>query len=123
MSSSTARALRVRGAVHAVLAGKRVPGARLFVTLEDVSLIDKPAPKVATFTTSELEVHADGTLRATFVLDLENPQPGALYSVRALLDVDGDGRASKGDFISVQSHPVDARSGSAELQIPLQRIE
>lgn len=123
MSASAARALRIHGAVHAVLAGKRVPGARLFVTLEDVSLIDKPAPKVATFTTSELEVRADGTLRATFVLDLENPQPGALYSVRALLDVDGDGRASKGDFISVQSHPVDARSGGAELQIPLQRIE
>jgi uncharacterized lipoprotein YbaY len=123
MSSSTGRTLHVRGAVHAVLAAMPPPGARLFVALEDVSLIDAPAPKVATFTTSELKVHPDGTLRSTFVLNLENSQPGALYSVRALLDLDGDGRASKGDFISVRSHPVDARSGHAELQIPLQRIE
>jgi uncharacterized lipoprotein YbaY len=123
MSSSTGQALRISGTVHAVLAGRPVPDARLFVALEDVSLIDAPALKVATFTTSELEVHADGTLRATFVLDLKNPRPDALYNVRALLDVDGDGRASKGDFISVRSHPVDGRSGRAELQIPLQRIE
>lgn len=123
MTFSSGRPLRVRGTVHAVLSGKRVPGARLFVALEDVSLIDAPALKVATFTTSELEVHADGILRTTFVLDLETPRPKARYGVRALLDLDGDGRASKGDFISVRSHPVDARSGRAELQIPLQRIE
>lgn len=123
MSSSTGPALRISGTVHAALAGQRVTGARLFVALEDVTLIDAPALKVATFTTSALEVHADGTLRAAFVIDLQDPRPEALYNVRALLDVDGDGRASKGDFISVRSHPVDARSGRADLQIPLQRIE
>ena len=80
--------------------------ATLYVRLEDVSEADAPAKVVSEYVRRGVTVNPETAETVTFTLTGEAPDPTASYSVRAHLDVDGDGQVSAGDFISTQSYPV-----------------
>lgn len=91
---------------HAVLSCPLAEGAHLLrVLVEDVSRADAAAA-----TAGRIVLQVNGPLPAGTILPFEVPvgaiDPSARYSVRAHLDLSGNGRIEAGDLISTQSHPV-----------------
>jgi hypothetical protein len=84
--------------------GPRRPplGSIVRVEVRDTSLADAPSRTVAS---AEGRVHESpsGTIET---LELSVGELPTHATVWVLVDVDGDGRASRGDFVTVASHPV-----------------
>jgi hypothetical protein len=57
-----------------------------------------------------------------FAVSVPPPGPGDRYAVRVLIDLDGDGRVGRGDFVSTQSHPVLAPGAPDPVVVPVQRV-
>ena len=92
------------------------PGSPLRVELRDTSVADAPAVRI-----KEVRETVDraGSKPVRITMD-----PGSLpqgTTVWVHLDVDRDGRVSKGDYITVQSYPA-AVSGSQEMTIQLKQV-
>ncbi len=81
-------------------------GATMYVRLEDVGEADAPAKLVSEYVRHGVAFDPRAAEALTFELTGEAPDAGASYSVRAHIDVDGDGQVSVSDFISTQSYPV-----------------
>jgi hypothetical protein len=58
----------------------------------------------------------------TFSLSVREVDPRARYEVSVLVDVDGDGETSVGDYRNTVSYPVLTRGFPVELEIRAQRI-
>jgi hypothetical protein len=43
-------------------------------------------------------------------------------TVRVLIDLDGDGASSRGDYLNTQSIPVAAGAGRTTVNVPVRRI-
>ena len=97
--------------------GASVPGGSpLLVQLRDTSLADAPA---VTLKQVRATVGSPGSKPVRVTMDLESIPDGA--TVWAHLDVDRDGRVSKGDYITMQSYPA-AGSRSQEMTIRLKQV-
>lgn len=81
-------------------------GATVYVRLEDVSLADAPARVVAEQVISDLSYEAGSQAKLEFRLDGEIPDERASYSVCVHVDLNGDEKVSRGDYISMESYPV-----------------
>lgn len=81
-------------------------GATVYARLEDVSRADAPSKVVVEQVIRNVS-HQAGHSR-TLPIDLRGkiPNEEASYVVRVHVDVDGDGQVSRGDYISMESHPV-----------------
>jgi uncharacterized lipoprotein YbaY len=112
----------VRGEV--VLGGevRSFSGATVYVRLEDVSRADAAATVIAEQVLRRV-VHRQGR-RATLAFELHGPAPDeqATYAVRVHVDVDGDGRVSPGDYISVESHPVLTFGYPRQIEVRVREI-
>jgi uncharacterized lipoprotein YbaY len=82
------------------------PSAKAYVRLLDTSMADAPARLVAETVLEGISDEATRGNPIPFAIygDLESER--ASYSVSVLVDVDGDGKTSPGDFINMQSYPV-----------------
>lgn len=98
--------------------GEPLPaGCPLTVEVRDTSLADAPATLVARVRTVIPPVEGAGGVRVRMAL----PAVPDGATVWAHVDADGDGRASRGDWVTTQSHPV-ARAGTQSLTIRLTKI-
>jgi uncharacterized lipoprotein YbaY len=81
-------------------------GAKIYVSLLDISLADAPSKVVVEQVLTGIAEKANSGKLISFTIDgkIENAQSS--YSISVLVDVDGDGKRSKGDFINMQSYPV-----------------
>jgi uncharacterized lipoprotein YbaY len=97
-------------------------GATLYVSLEDTTMADESAVIIARQVTQDVayDAHARNTL--PFAFDGVVPDERAHYTVRVLVDLDGDGKISKGDFINVQSYPVMTRGAPREVAVRVKRV-
>lgn len=96
-------------------------GATVYVRLEEVSRIDHVAELVAIAVMRE--VHAGGPPdEINFTLEAPHLESRARYVVRIHVDVDDDGQAGIGDYVSTASHLVMAEADSTVLLIPVKRI-
>lgn len=91
---------------RAVLSCPLPEGAHLLrVVVEDVSRAD-----AASVPAGRVVLPVSGPLPAGTMLPFEIPvgvtDPAARYSVRAHLDLSGNGRIEPGDLVSTQSYPV-----------------
>ena len=100
---------------------KPVQNARMHLRLEDVSLADAPATLVIERTYESISLPG-GAERLSFELHGQIPSPVAHYSVRVLLDVDGDGEISAGDYISTESYPVLTFGHPKQVEISVRRV-
>lgn len=90
-------------------------GKPVRIEIRDTSLADAPAVLVQ---------RVDCTVRETatsipLTLDVEHVPPGSTLWVH--VDVDGDGRVSEGDFITVESYPLDAQA-EGNTTVRLRRV-
>jgi hypothetical protein len=81
-------------------------GAIVYVRLEDVSRLDAPSAVIAEQVIRDVAHQAGSQQGLEFSLYGQIPDDQASYTVRVHVDVDGDGRVSRGDYLSMESVPV-----------------
>lgn len=98
-------------------------GATLYVMVEDVTYADSEAVIVGRLV--ETDVSYDPATREplTFEVSGEVPDSNALYSVRAHIDLEGDGKISHGDYVNTQSYPVITRGHPSEVSVRVSRVK
>ncbi len=97
-------------------------GATLRVFLQDTSLADADAVNVAEQVTENVSYDAGARTALPFELHGEPPDESAHYTVRVHVDLDGDGRVSRGDFINTESYPVLTRGRPREVTVKVERV-
>ena len=84
----------------------------VYVRLEEVTRADAPATRVAEAVLSGVHL-GRGPGSIPFELHNVATSPGGHYSVRVHVDVDRDGKISRGDYVSTQSHSLASSTDSA----------
>lgn len=98
-------------------------GATLIVSLIDTTLADAPSTTIATEVVREVSFGGSGGGDAiSFELRAVAPDARASYSVRAHLDLDADGRLSRGDYVNVQNYPVRPGPLPTHVSVKVRRI-
>jgi len=92
----------------------------VYIRVEDVSYSDAPAKVFAEEVLRDVRI--SGREPLSFSLPVGDPSPTDEYSVSVHVDVDGDGKISPGDFISVQSYPVLTYGRSNQVTISVRRV-
>lgn len=108
--------MRVR--VEILTAGGDPPpaGSAVLVRVVDTALQDAPSTVMAE-TSGSVQQAAAGAPVAIAELDVPDQQ-GARPTIYVHIDVDGDGKVSAGDFITMQSYPC--RGG--QMQVEVRRV-
>lgn len=112
----------VQGRIVFDEAAESFAGATLYVFLEDTSYADAGAVKVAEHVTKDVSYDASARNSLSFTLYGDLQDQRAHYTVRVLVDLNGDGRISHGDFINVQSYPVLTWGHPNEVTIHVERV-
>lgn len=60
--------------------------------------------------------------RLPFVLEVDSPAPQADCSIRAHIDLDGDGSVSPGDYVSVEHIPLPESPQAAPIAVAVRRV-
>ena len=85
----------------------RLPSdAKAYVQLLDVSAADAPSRIIAEQVLTGISQKASSGQSIPFDLYGTIPDERGSYIISAHVDVDGDGKISSGDFITMQSYPV-----------------
>jgi uncharacterized protein (DUF2141 family) len=80
--------------------------ASVHIYLEDTTLADASAKVVLHHILENITADMVQNKRIPFALNGTIPDTQADYAVRVLVDVDGDGKISRNDYISTVSYPV-----------------
>jgi uncharacterized lipoprotein YbaY len=88
----------------------------VYVRVQDVGRVDASASTVAEQALQGVNI-IPGAPPIPFTVDGIPQNPRARYVVRVHADVDGDGRVSRGDYVSTQSYPVQPNEERACLTI------
>ena len=98
-------------------------GATLNVTLEDVTYADSNAITVERFVKPEVSYDPAAREPLAFEMSAEVPDRNALYSVRVHIDLEGDGKISRGDYVNTQSYHVITRGHPSEVSVRVSRVK
>jgi len=113
----------VRGRVVFDESVESFTGATLYVFLEDTTYADESAEKIAEQVIKDVAYDKQARNSFPFALKGAIPNERAHYSVRVLVDVDGDGRVSRGDFVNIESYPVLTWGHPNEVTIRVKRVD
>ncbi len=84
-----------------------LPGdTKVYVRLLDTSSADAPAQLIAEKVLTGMWQKANAGEPIPFSLTAAKGDERSSYTIAVLVDVDADGKTSRGDFISMQSYPV-----------------
>jgi uncharacterized lipoprotein YbaY len=111
----------VRGEIVFRTAPPRAPAA-VRVRLLDTSLADAPARVVAQKVLTGLSGPALAAGRIPFALEGSPPDPRARYTVSAHVDMSGDGKISRGDYINRASIPVLTFGNPSQVSVPVEPV-
>jgi uncharacterized lipoprotein YbaY len=112
----------ITGTIEFPEATKLPPQAKVYVRLLDTSAADAPARLVAEQVLQELPAEAHERKKIRFELRSGLVDERADYTVSVLVDVDGDGRLGRGDFINMQSYPVLTRGYPSNIEIVVEQV-
>ena len=96
-------------------------GARVSIRLEDTTYVDAPARAIAE-RVMEPVTYDGGATGIPFSLDVPAGAGRARMTLQVLVDLDGDGKATQGDYINMVSVPVPPDTASQEIEVPVRRI-
>jgi uncharacterized lipoprotein YbaY len=97
--------------------------AKTYVRLLNTSLADAPSAVVAEQVIDDIAGFLRRDEKVTFRLEASSINERDSYTVSVLVDIDGDGAISKGDYISMQSYPVLTYGHPSEVTIEAKLIE
>jgi uncharacterized lipoprotein YbaY len=97
-------------------------GAAVYVRLIDVSLADAAARTVSEYQNRSLPDGTNTSHKINFELTADPVDSRGSYTIAAHVDLDGDGKASIGDYITMESFPVSVQSPSAHYVVRVRRI-
>ena len=99
-------------------------GAMMHIHLEKVTYTDAASEIIASYSRQEVSHNPQNrdsdVLR--FKLEVSDLNPQDDYSIRAHIDLDRDGRISRGDYINMQSYPVLTRGHPSEVSILVRQV-
>ena len=93
--------------------------AKVYVRLLNTSLADAPSAVVA----EQVIDRPSNNEKIAFRLEPDSIDERDTYTVSVLVDLDGDGKISKGDYISMQSYPVLTFGSPSEVTIEVKQVE
>lgn len=96
--------------------------ANLYAYVEDVSQADAAAQPLGSTVLRDVAHAAGETAGPELRIQAQVPDPHAYLIVRVHIDVDGDGRYSRGDFITMESYPVLTRDHPDHVTVRVRRI-
>jgi putative lipoprotein len=111
---------------HVAFAGATpaLSGATVRVELHDVTRIDAPSRVVAEQVIANVSMHSGTRGTVPFCLLLsEKLDEKAVYALRAHVDLDGSGRVTPGDFVTMESYPVSPRDPGNVMTLVVREIE
>jgi uncharacterized lipoprotein YbaY len=121
--SNSAESILVRGRVLFQNIRTALPReATAYIRLDDTSELDVPSKTVAQVVLRDFARFVNERKPLLFVLYGTKPPENRSYSVDVLIDLDGDGRVSKGDFITMQNYPVRSFDPPTEIQIEVKEV-
>jgi uncharacterized lipoprotein YbaY len=96
--------------------------AKMYVRLLNTSLADAPSAAVAEQVIDNIASSLSKNEKVVFRLEPDSIDERDTYIVSVLVDVDGDGKISKGDYISMQSYPVLTFGSPSEVTIEVKQV-
>jgi hypothetical protein len=99
--------------------------ATVYVRLEDTGRVDAPARTVALQTLAGVALDDVPEEGIEFALEVpeEDPRwPWTQYTVSVLVDLDGDGQSSVGDYRSMRAYPVLTQGYGHRVDVHVRRI-
>jgi hypothetical protein len=99
-------------------------GAVMYVYVERVTYADTASEKIAVHTRQEVSFDPQETDSdiLTFKLEVPDLNPQDDYAIRAHIDLDRDGKISRGDYINMQSYPVLTFGHPRKVSILVQQV-
>lgn len=91
--------------------------ATLTVTIQDTSEADAPARILAKQICGNISRPHGSREPLPFVLECEDIRESPFVTLTVLVDLDGDGRISSGDYISMESYPVHFSPHKMQIQV------
>lgn len=99
-----------------------IDGATIYIRVEDVSRADAPATRLVEQVISNVMLTGQGRVTVPFSMQVSLPDPSEQYSLRVHVDLSGNGLVEAGDYITTQSHPVSASTGSTRMLVKVNRV-
>ncbi len=97
-------------------------GVTLYVRLLDVSRLDATSKTIAEQVIRDVAHVADSVNTIEFELNDLRIDERARYIVTAHADVDGDGRISRGDLMTMESYPVLTFGNPARVSVRVKKV-
>ncbi|MEA1985630.1 MAG: YbaY family lipoprotein [Euryarchaeota archaeon] len=91
--------------------------ATIYIELEDVSLADAPSTVISSMVLENVNIDADGSASIPYSLEYPELDDRLTYSMSVLVDLNGDGRTSGGDYISMEHIPVSTSGPNDNITI------
>jgi len=95
--------------------------ATLNVTIQDVREADAPSQVLCKEVRRNVSRVQGGGESLRFAIECEGIPENLFVTVNVLVDLDGDGRISKGDYVNTESYPV--QFFPREMRIRVQRVK
>jgi uncharacterized lipoprotein YbaY len=111
----------VRGGIRFEAGTPPFRDATAYIRLEDVTRADAPSRLVAQEVLPGISTPPPGG-QILFEIETAGIEERASYNVSVLVDLDGDGKPSRGDFSTVQSYPVLTHSHPSEISVEVCRL-
>jgi hypothetical protein len=96
--------------------------ATVYVRVLDTSRADASAVMVSTLTIRDIALDLMERDGIDFSLDIQAVDPRITYTVSVLVDLDGDGQSSPGDYRSMRAYPVLTHGHGNRVEVLARRI-
>ena len=94
----------------------------VYIRLQDTSRIDAPALTVSESIFQGVDMDELRGAGIDFRLEVDEVDPRSRYEVRVLVDLDGDGRLSAGDYTNTMAYPVLTRGQPDHVEVHVHPI-
>jgi uncharacterized lipoprotein YbaY len=109
--------LLIQGEIEFPSEDETFSNAALTVTLQDTREADAPALVLKKQVTKRISRTAGSSEPLRFTLQCEDCPDSRFVTVSVLLDLDGDGCVSRGDYINVESYPVEPSPRKMRIRV------
>ena len=103
--------------------GRGFSGAQMRIMVEDVSRLNAASISIAEKIIDGVSYDPTDGASLAFSLHGEVPDDRANYAVRVHIDVDRDGRVSRGDYITMESYPVLTQGHPERVTVRVREVQ